>query len=215
MWGQSSKKRPEHELHQHLYFPAHFSARPRAVKEMFSRIWKKRKTSEFGFQLKNPQKRYVPPRRSTYGQSTNGNRLFDFSCQTISLTCVLPQNRNRLNLTTLRQSDVSFFFSFSEKCLYRLWFVSCSFEWSALESSDPGASDGSSNVGIWLNGANLMCFEVLWLARNWVWKLITTKAAFFVNLDIDAKKRSYHCFGRKIGDSYNFLVWEVRDVIFY
>ena len=41
--------------------------------------------------------------------------------------------------------------------------------WSALESSDPGASNGASIVEIWPNAADLVGFEIMSLTRNWVW----------------------------------------------
>ena len=41
--------------------------------------------------------------------------------------------------------------------------------WAALETSDPGASNGGSNVQIWLNAADLIAVEMSRLTRNWVW----------------------------------------------
>ena len=39
----------------------------------------------------------------------------------------------------------------------------------ALESYDPGASNGVSNVEIWPNAANLVSFDLSRFTRNWVW----------------------------------------------
>ena len=68
--------------------------------------------------------------------------------------------------------------------------------WAALESSDPGASNGGPNVEIWPNAADLITVEMSRLTRNWVWNqpkswqknILFCQLGFFKRDEISSKK---------------------------
>ena len=85
--------------------------------------------------------------------------------------------------SALRQFADTFCSNFQKNRLTDFQNCRISLSWAALESSDPRASNGGSNVEIWPNAADLITVETSRLTRNWDWNQQKSwqKTFYFVN----------------------------------